>query len=156
VPVGQARPHQRSDFGKLPNAWEQAAQGNTPAVALPFRQPERTAPASVAVKPVSLTPSRARELAPVKESNASKSTNGSKTANGNPAESITGEPGAHRKRRKRHRRHRRSETKILTFRNVLLTCGAVALAIVFVYLLVRGDGPSLPPVNVPEAPAPAK
>jgi hypothetical protein len=156
VPVGQARPHQRGDFGKLPNAWEQAAQGSAPAVALPFRPPERmmappTAPPAPKTAPS--TPARAREISPSRVANGINGTNGTKTGNGAAAVSAPGEPTIRRKRRKRHRRTRRKE-KFLTLRNVVLTIGAVALAALFVYLLVRGEGPTLPAVPAPtEAPA---
>jgi len=153
APVGQSRPHQRGDFGKVPNAWEQAAQGAQPAVAFPFRLPERPAPATPPPAPnpaagAPLTPSRARETV------SSISANGDAHENGDTTEIASGDTITHRRRRKRHRRTRKKED--VTVRNILLTLGAVGLALVFVYLLVRGTGPSLPTVDAPNAPPTAK
>jgi hypothetical protein len=154
VPVGQARPHQRGSFGKLPDAWEQAAQGAAPAVALPFRPPERPAPSpnvktSKPIQPLAtapVTPSRAREMPSGAATKAANDAHGQNGANG----SSSLPPGVviKRKRRKRHRR-RQPEKKIFSVRNVLLALAAFAIAFVFIYLLTRGEGPKLPPVPNP-------
>jgi hypothetical protein len=93
VPAGQARPHQRSDFGKLPVSWEASAGA--------FPRLTRTAPT-----PGAGTPASALRSQPQREPTTQ--------AGVSSAAAPSGQPGAIRyRRRKRHRRSRASQRSIV-------------------------------------------
>jgi transglutaminase-like putative cysteine protease len=139
VPVGQPRPHQRSDFGRIPNAWQQAAQEAVSSAALP---PARTAiPMPIYTRPA-LPSSRSTT---VKAPSANGSNGGHKPGNGSSAGAA---PGAvTMKRRKRHRRHRRKEKKF-KLRHAALALVAVAIVTWLTYLCIRTGDPLLPKVEI--------
>jgi hypothetical protein len=93
VPAGQARPHQRSDFGRIPVSWESSAGA--------FPRLTRTSPTS-ASGPAALAPQ-------------SQSQRGATAlADADPETMTPGQPGPVRyRRRKRHRRSRESKKMIL-------------------------------------------
>lgn len=175
APVGQPRPHQRGDFGKIPESWEKASQQNAPAVALPFRLPERRAaiaPASTHAIPAAASSApegvsgggRAREMLPgelvehtshgANGSNGSNGSNGagsSTSDNGSDAVAapVPGAPVVRLKRRRRHRRRRKVEETKLTLRAWGLIFVAALIGVIFIWLFARGNGPTLPKIDPP-------
>jgi|GEM_PF-717116 len=165
VPAGQGRPHQRGDFGRLPNSWQQAAHEGAaaPAASVPFRAVERVAKpvapkapvgaARMASQPdaaptVKSPGGRAKEMSgPLEGTLGSNGRETELAANGANGESA-GEPVKRYKRRKRHKRRRR-DPRELSARTVFWIIFALAIALTFIWLIVRGPGPTLPKIETP-------
>jgi hypothetical protein len=114
VPAGQDRPHQRSDFGRLPVSWE-VSDGAFPRAA-------KTAPA-----PRPGAPKPAVRSQPQREATTQ--------SGASAATAPSGQPGEIRyRRRKRHRRRHRRNRRILVWQSIfvgLLVVVVLLLAIAF-------------------------
>jgi hypothetical protein len=130
VPAGQDRPHQRSDFGRLPALWE--ASSSVPHHALktlPARNTASTRPASLAQGHTGVsTPSAARER--------------------DPSAPAGPQPEIRYRRRKRHRRHHREHRRAVIWQAILGALLVVAILLLALSLFKKASG-YLPPVKPP-------
>ena len=116
VPGAEARPHQRSDFGKLPASWDSLSAVPPPPRPLPKNrdipaEPDPSAPAATVA-----------------------------SAAGAP---ILQPPGPRMKRRKRHRR-KREQKKIAIWKVIVLLGSLVALALFFLAVARHASYPPIP------------
>jgi hypothetical protein len=130
VPAGQARPHQRSDFGKLPVSWEASASS--------FPRVTKTAPAPRAGIPVSdLRSAPARE--PTKESEVPSAT------------ATPAQPGEIRyRRRKRHRRSSREDKKLIIWQAILGFFLVIVLLLSAMAFFKKTAPKMIKPITVPD------
>jgi hypothetical protein len=116
VPAGQDRPHQRSDFGRLPVSWEDSG-GVFPQVA-------RTTPA----------PKAGAATSPLRPQTPGETTTQSAASAVTAPSGQPGEIRYHRRKRKRHRRRHRRNRKIVLWQSIfvgLLVVVLLLLAITF-------------------------
>jgi hypothetical protein len=119
VPVGQDRPHQRSDFGKLPASWEITSSDFPPA------SRPTAAPRAVAPEPSARSQSPRDAAAPPGASAAT---------------APSGQPGEiHYRRRKRHRRRHREDKRMLLWQAILVGLLVVVLLLLALSLF-KGVG----------------
>lgn len=132
VPAGQERPHQRSDFGKMPVSWE-AAASSTPVmrVASPLEQQRKPA------APVTRQPTLASSKAAAAPSAAP---TGASVATAGPVRF---------KRRKRHRRHHHQNKREIIFQAVL-GCLLVAILLLLAISLSKNMERWLPTFQRPD------
>jgi hypothetical protein len=131
VPAGQDRPHQRSDFGRLPVSWE-ASAGSFPRLAKPARAPK------------SRTPAPAVESKPRRESATQTATLA--------APAPSGEPGQTQyRRKKRHRRRERERKRTIVWQAIFASCLAVVLLLVLIFVFKK-TGPMfvIKPIPLPD------
>jgi len=120
VPSGQARPHQRSDFGKLPASWEAAGT---------FPRPVPTVPAP---KPVTPAPAVGSQSAPQSSKPRGKiiiNPDGSKVE-------------IRSRRRKRHRRRSRESRKAIIWQ-AIAGCVLVVIILVLAILFIEKTAPKI-------------
>jgi len=118
VPGAEARPHHRSDFGKLPAAWDSL---------------------SAVPPPPRLLPKSRDALAEPEPSVPTASTGPALTV----ATPILHPPGPRMKRRKRHRR-KREQKKIAIWKIIVLLACLVALALFFLVVARHASYPPIP------------
>jgi hypothetical protein len=129
VPSGQSRPHQRSDFGRLPVSWE------APASAVPRVDKAAVAPRAVAPVPVIRSQTLPQGAAPAKGR-------------------IEIAPDGTRveiryRRRKRHRRRSREARKAIIWQ-AAAGCVVVVVLLVLAILFFQKTAPHLSPPNLPD------
>jgi hypothetical protein len=122
VPAGHERPHQRSEFGKLPVSWE--ASGATTPVMRVESSPE---PAPKPAPPVVRQPANEGSKAAAAPAAAA---TGASVAAGGPIRY---------KRRKRHRRHHRENKRDIIFQAVLGCVLVVVLLLLAISLAKNAD-----------------
>jgi hypothetical protein len=130
VPAGQARPHQRSDFGKLPVSWEASAGA--------FPRLTRTTPTPGAGAPASILRSQPQRE-PTTPAGVSSST------------ATSGPLGEIRfRRRKRHRRRSRESRKMILWQAVFGAFLVVVLLLAAIAFFKKTAPKIIKPVTVPE------
>jgi len=132
VPVGQDRPHQRSDFGRLPVSWEDTG-GVFPLAAKAALAPRASAP----------TP-------PVRPQPASETTPQNNTSAGTAPPAQPGEVRVHRRKRKRHRRRHREDRRILVWQAILVGLLVVVLLLLAITFFKKAGGKIIQPVSLPD------
>jgi hypothetical protein len=140
VPAGQDRPHQRSDFGKLPAFWEAAAVAPHAANALPAR---------------SVGPPRPASLAPAGQKLPAPSGAGDSA----PATAAKPKIEIRYRRRKRHRRHHREEKRAALWTGILCAL-LVVVILLFALSFFKKTSHFLfrevtPPISEPQNPRPS-
>jgi hypothetical protein len=129
VPAGQGRPHQRSDFGKLPVSWEASAGA--------FPRLTRTAPTPRAGTPASTLRSEPRRE-PTTAAGVSSAT------------AASGPPGQIRfRRRRRHRRSRESK-KMILWQAIFGCLLVVVLLLMAIAFFKKNVHKIIKPLTVPE------
>jgi hypothetical protein len=131
VPAGQDRPHQRSDFGRLPSSWEDSGG------ALPRAAKTAPAPRGALAPPVPSQPRR--------ESTTQ--------AGATPATSPSGQPGEiryHRRKRKRHRRRHRQNRRVMVWQAIFVGLLVVVLLILGITFFKKAGGKIIKPPPSPE------
>jgi len=141
APVGQPRPHQRSDFGKIPTSFQKEA--SPPPAPAAVRPPVR----SVTPTPPALAGGRAHEI-----SHSPNGTNGDKPAQGSNGGAAAGAPETRYKRRKRHRRRHRSAEGKMKGHYVAISLAVTVVALLLIYFCAKDGAPKLPSVPMPDAP----
>jgi hypothetical protein len=130
VPAGQDRPHQRSDFGRLPVLWEASSSlPHHPLKTLPARNSASPRPASLAQGHAGVsTPAGARESGPSAPAGR--------------------QPEIRYRRRKRHRRHHREHRRDVIWQAILGALLVVAILLLALSLFKKASG-YLPAVKPP-------
>jgi hypothetical protein len=129
VPAGQPKPHQRSDFGRLPVSWEASAGA--------FPRLTRTAPTPRAGTPASPPRSQPQREPTTPAGDAS-------------ATDTSGLPVEIRyRRRKRHRRSRESK-KAIVWRAIFACVLAVVLLLAAIAFFNKTASKMIKPITVPE------
>ena len=130
VPAGQDRPHQRSDFGKLPVSWE-ASAGSFPRLAKTTPAPRTGTPASVV------------RSAPPRES-----TDQSEVPS---ATATPAQPGEIRyRRRKRHRRRSREDKKLIIWQAIFGFFLVIVLLLSAIAFFKKTAPKMIRPITVPD------
>jgi hypothetical protein len=129
VPAGQRRPHQRSDFGRLPTAWESSGHA-FPSLPKAVSAPKTVAPAP-AIRPEPPKPSRTRpssriEIAP------------------------DGSQVEIRYRRKKRRRRRSRETRKAILWQAAAGFVLAVILLVLAILFFQKAAPKLKPPDLPD------
>lgn len=128
VPAGQARPHQRSDFGKLPVSWE-ASTGAFPRLTKPLSAGAANSPATLRSRPEG---------------------NGTGLASATSTTTAPGQPGRIRyRRRKRHRRSRESK-KLIVWQAIFGFFLVVVLLLAAIAFFRKTAPKVIKPLEVPE------
>jgi hypothetical protein len=130
VPAGQPRPHQRSDFGKLPVSWE-ASAGSFPRLT-------KTAPAPRAGTPAS--PLRSQpQREPTTQADVS------------PATTVPGQSDELRyRRKKRHRRRSRESRKLIVWQAIFGCFMVVVLLLAAIAFFKKTAPKMIKPLTVPD------
>jgi hypothetical protein len=129
VPAGQARPHQRSDFGKLPVSWEASAAA--------FPRLTKPVAASAGNSPAIALRSRVEA-------------NGTGPASATSTTTAPGQPGRIRyRRRKRHRRSRESK-KMIVWQAIFGFFLVVVLLLAAIAFFRKTAPKVIRPLEVPE------
>jgi len=131
VPVGQTRPHQRSDFGKLPASWE-ASPGAFPRLARMAHTPSpaKSAPAAPSQSPVEATT----------------------TPSGDPAATAPSGPRVEfrYRRKKRHRRRSRESRKAILWQSIAGCVMVVILLLLAIAFFKKASSKIIKPVELPD------
>jgi hypothetical protein len=130
VPAGQDRPHQRSDFGKLPVSWE--------AFAVAFPRLTKTAPPAGAGAPESTLRSQ-----PQREPTTQAGGSSSETA-------TAGQPGEIRYRRRRRHRRSRESKKLIVWQAIFGFFLVIVLLLVAIAFFKKTAPKIIKPLEVPE------
>jgi hypothetical protein len=130
APAGQGRPHQRSDFGKMPVSWD-AAGATTPVLRVDMAEEPPHTPTSTG------SHSRGRE--------------GSKGGAASTGASVAASGPVRYKRRKRHRRRHQATKKDLVWQAVLAGVLMVVLLLLALSLAESTDR-WFPHITAPEIP----
>jgi len=130
VPAGQARPHQRSDFGKLPVSWE-ASAGSFPRLT-------KTAPTPRGGTPASTFRSQLKREATTQAGDSS-------------ATITSGQPGEIRYRRRKRHRYRSRESRKMIVWQAIFGCVLVIVLLLAAIAFFKKTAPKIiRPLTVPE------
>jgi hypothetical protein len=130
VPAGQARPHQRGDFGRLPVSWEASAGA--------FPRLTKTAPS-----PRASTPASALRSQPQREPTPQDADSSATATSGPPAE-------IRYRRKKRHRRRSRENKKLIIWQAIFGCFLVVVLLLAAIEFFKKTAPKMIKPVTVPE------